>query len=41
VHRHLGPGYLESAYEEATAVELRLRGIQFVLKSGVRRIVRS
>jgi GxxExxY protein len=29
MHRHLGPGYLESAYEEAMAVERRLRGIQF------------
>ena len=29
VHRHLGPGYLESTYEEAMAVELGLRDIQF------------
>jgi GxxExxY protein len=27
VHRHLGPGYLEGAYEQALAIELRLRGI--------------
>ena len=27
VHRHLGPGLLESAYEVALAHELRLRGI--------------
>jgi GxxExxY protein len=30
VHRHLGPGYLESVYEEALAVELGLRGLSFV-----------
>ncbi len=29
VHRHLGPGYLESVYEEALAVELDLRQVPF------------
>jgi GxxExxY protein len=29
VHRHLGPGLLESAYEECLGHELHLRGIAF------------
>jgi GxxExxY protein len=29
VHRHLGPGYLESVYEDALAIELELRSIPF------------
>jgi GxxExxY protein len=29
VHRHLGPGLLESAYEECLCRELHLRGIEF------------
>ena len=29
VHRHLGPGLLESAYEECLCHELYLHGLQF------------
>jgi GxxExxY protein len=29
VHRHLGPGYFESVYEEALAVELDLHRVPF------------
>ena len=29
VHRHLGPGLLESAYQQCLAKELELRGIQY------------
>lgn len=29
VHRHLGPGLLESIYEECLAMELELQGIEF------------
>ena len=30
VHRHLGPGLLESAYHECLRYELRLRGLKYV-----------
>jgi GxxExxY protein len=35
VHRHLGPGLLEAAYEECVAHEFRLRGIRFERQRGV------
>ncbi len=35
VHRVLGPGLLESIYEEALAVEFELRGIPFERQVGV------
>jgi GxxExxY protein len=36
VHRHLGPGYAESVYENALAIELGLRGIPFERQAGFR-----
>jgi GxxExxY protein len=35
VHRDLGPGFLESVYEEARAVEFALNGIAFVRQKPV------
>ena len=35
VHRILGPGFLESVYEEAMCVELKLRGMLFVRQSPI------
>jgi GxxExxY protein len=33
VHRHLGPGLLESAYESCLCLELTIQGIPFVSQS--------
>jgi len=35
VHRELGPGFLESIYEEALAVEFTLSGIQFIRQHSI------
>ena len=35
VHRNLGPGYLESVYEEAMAIEMTLQNIPFVRQKPV------
>jgi GxxExxY protein len=35
VHRRLGPGFLESVYEEAMVVELRLQNIAFTRQAPV------
>ena len=35
VHRHLGPGLLEAAYEECLCRELSLRGVLFQKTSSI------
>ena len=35
VHKHLGPGYLESVYEEALSIELTLMNIPFVRQMSI------
>lgn len=35
VHRHLGPGLLESTYEEALCIEFRERGLSFARQVGI------
>ena len=35
VHRGLGPGFLESTYEEALAIELALQGIAFTRQHSI------
>ena len=35
VHRHLGPGLLESVYESALCIELRAAGLPFAQQVGI------
>ena len=35
VHRHLGPGFLESVYHRAACIELRERGLAFNIKKRI------
>ncbi len=41
VHKELGPGYVESIYEEALALELQLAGISFERQKLVRVLYRG
>jgi GxxExxY protein len=41
VHRHLGPGFLESVYEEALATELGLRNLDFERQKLIRIVYKA
>ena len=41
VHRELGPGFLESVYEQALAVDFAIRGIAFVRQQAIRLFYRD
>jgi GxxExxY protein len=41
VHRHLGPGFLESVYEEALAAELGIRNVVFERQKLVRIVYKT
>lgn len=41
VHKHLGPGFLESAYHRALGIELRLRGIPFAEEHAIEVVYKS
>jgi GxxExxY protein len=41
VHRVLGPGFLESVYEQAMSVEMKLRGIPFSQQDAISMIYKD
>jgi GxxExxY protein len=41
VHRELGPGFLESVYEQVLAVEFAIRGIAFIRQQTIRLFFRD
>lgn len=41
VHKNLGPGLLESAYEECLFYELAKTGLDVQIKNGIRRVVNN